>query len=121
MAGRRTRVLAAGAFGVDFPGICKKYGWDAKKLCGPCVCAMGNDPEAYCPEEWNHARGCAAHKPPAVNGKPFKFYDHLDELTKEGLTSRGEGLVKMRKEHKKPPGTPKDVRGLKVYPAWHFG
>ena len=81
---------------------------------------MAKDPEENCPEEWNHARGCAEHKPPLADGKPFKFADHLKELTKDGLTGRGEGLVKMIKERKKPPGTPKDVRGLKVYPAWHF-
>ena len=112
--------MHAGVYGIDFPGICQKFGWDPKKLCGPCICAMTKLPEENCPEEWNHPRGCAAHKLPLVDGKPFRFIDHVDELTKLGLTMRGDGLVKMRKEGKKPPGTPKDVRGLKVYPAWHF-
>lgn len=115
----RTRVYA-GTYGVDFPGICKKYEWDATKLCGPCICGMGGDPEENCPEEWNHPRGCAAHKHPLINGKPFRMTEHAAELTKEGLAVQTDGLKKMRKERRKPPGAPKDLRGMKVYPAWHF-
>ena len=65
-----------GGFQVDWHGVCKLYGWDAKKLHGPWVMAssLGGDPKTL--ESWVR---------PAVGGKPFLARDHAEQLEKAGL------------------------------------
>ena len=102
---------------VDWPAICRKYGWNPKALCGPVIMATNSDKaEEYCVS--GHSKGCQAHKAPMVNGKPFRLADHRDELLREKLTVAHPQLAEER--GKKPPGTPKKVGSMTVYPARHF-
>ena len=108
----------AGQQHIDWLGVCKKFGWDAKKLCGPVIMGMGKNIEWNCP--CGHELGDPAHKRPEVKGKTFRAEDYKEELEKAGLVKRCQELVDDRKTRKPPPGTPKMVGGAKVYPMRHF-
>ena len=64
-----------GGLMIDYPGICKKMGWDASKLCGPWLCALrAEDPAECCP--YKHPKGSALHgNRPSAEGKPFMMAD----------------------------------------------
>jgi hypothetical protein len=107
---------------VDFPGICKKMGWDPSKMCGPWTCALRvDDAEACCP--FNHSKGSGLHtKRPQVEGKPFVLGDWIDRFVEQGLITKPEQLKVERAEDKPPPGKPTKTKdGALVYPARHFG
>ena len=89
---------------VDFPGICKKMGWDPSKMCGPWTCALRvDDAEACCP--FNHSKGSGLHtKRPQVEGKPFVLGDWIDRFVEQGLITKPEQLKVERAEDKPPPG-----------------
>ena len=100
--------------------MCKHYGWDAKKLCGPVVMAYDlGGKEGNCNNE-KHSLGCAHHLQPFVGGKPFASIDHRDELAKLKLCWEPPELARDHKANKKPPGSAKLVDGVLVYPARHF-
>ena len=105
---------------VDWPGVCEKYAWDAKALCGPVIMADSRmkNPTHNCVH--GHPERCAAHKPPLVGGKPFQLQDHASELTALGLTKVYPELATDHKAGKKPPGVPKKQGNALVYPARHF-
>ena len=113
----RTHDLHAGSIYVDFPAICNHFGWAKGQYCGPVVTATCPNPEENC--IWGHAKGCAMHQP-MLNGKPFKFLEHKDELTRLGLTSVKAELKADAAANRKPPGKPKNVNGVLVYPKRHF-
>jgi hypothetical protein len=46
--------------------------------------------------------------------------DHTEELKSLGLTKRVDELAADAKAGKKPPGTPKQMGKLTVYPPRHF-
>ena len=35
---------------VDWPGVCTKYGWDGKELCGPFVMSFKGKRDEDCPD-----------------------------------------------------------------------
>ena len=125
---RRWHPVTAGNTFVDFPKICKHFaahggkGWDANTLCGPKV--MGASPyqaknEMNCC--YGHPPGGQRHKnQPTVNGKPFVLSEHKDALVKAGLSGFRQELKDEADAGKPPPGTPKDISGVKIYPARHF-
>ena len=80
--------------------------------------AMGSDREGNC--IFGHPKGCKAHTPDLVKGKPFKAIEHKEELVDLGLTVRRPELAADAKTGKKPPGQPKKVGSVLVYPARHF-
>ena len=105
---------------VDWPGICKHFGWrDHKALCGPTIMSMSPNPENSC--IWGHAKGCAAHQKPKVDGKPFRLQDHRQQLAQLGLTKVCVELQSQAQAGKKPSGNPKMVGSTPVYPTPHFG
>ena len=64
---------------------------------------------------YGHKSGCAAHKLPLVDGKPFRFLEHRPMLLQAGLTTKHPELTEG-----KPKGAPKKVNGVLVYPPPHF-
>ena len=102
---------------VDHPGVCKHFGLDHKKICGPYLMAMGNR-EANCCFE--HGPDSPLHWIPKVQGKPFHLTDHKAELEAKGLSVFRQELKDEGAAGKKPPGKPKDMNGVPVYPARHF-
>ena len=108
----------AGAQFVDFPGICKEMGWEASKLCGPTITAMGGFPEGNCC--FGHPKDSPLHQPPKVNGKPFKMADFQARFDRLGLTSRKQELADLRKAGGTPKGTPRKIGKALVYPVPHF-
>jgi hypothetical protein len=104
----------AGTIFVRWPDIGKKYGWDSEALCGPTVMAAGNTPncDGQCGK---------SHKAPLVGGKPFKLADHRETLVAEGLTKVQAKLQEEARARAKPPGQPKKIGNIMVYPARHFG
>ena len=107
----------AGTIYVKWPAICKHFGWDITKLCGPYVMAANLDTAAN-----NCVSGHKHHGPrPTVNGKPFHLADHKAELVKLGLTEAREELKAMLKAGEKPPGAPKKMGKALIYPVPHFG
>ena len=83
--------------------------------------AMGRNPEANC--VFGHSKGCQAHRPPQVNGKPFHLRDHLSTLQEKGLAKRIAQLRAEVEADKKPPGQAKKLPwsgNALVYPARHF-
>ena len=104
---------------VDWPAICKKFGWNESELCGPVAMAAGpGDRERNCCS--NHPKGCKAHVQPKVNGKPFKLGEYRDELRKLGLTTQHPKMAEECQAGQKPPGQPTKVGGATVYPARNF-
>ena len=77
---------------VDWPGVCKHFGWDPKKLHGPWVMAPTLRGDYRAPDSW---------KRPTVDGKPFFAKSYADQLQKAGLL----------KVQAKPPGGGKRPRG----------
>lgn len=116
---RRARMRQMGTFFVDFPGVCKHFGWSADKVCGPCAVALRRDvaEENCC---YDHPLGSPLHKTPMVNGKPFVTKHHWDALVKKGLVKYPDELKEERKSGKKPPGQARKVGNVMVYPARHF-
>ena len=120
--------MVAGNHFVDFPGVCKYFathggkGWDEKRLCGPKVMGASPDPqknELNCC--YNHPPGCERHRNhPTVNGKPFKLEEHKDALTKAGLAGFRQELQDDGAAGRPPPGVPKEINNVKIYPARHF-
>ncbi|MDC0525631.1 hypothetical protein OAO87_01435 [bacterium] len=108
----------AGCQYVNFPGICEEMGWEASKLCGPVICAMGGFPEGNCP--FGHPKNSPLHKQSTVNGKPFKMADFTERFGRLGLAGRKQELADMRKADGKPKGTPRKIGKALVYPAPHF-
>ena len=104
---------------VDFPAVCKHFGWDPTKVCGPVVMSAGDNPEGNCP--YDHPAGCALHHMPKVKGKPFKLADYKAKLQELGLTVVKPELQAMRKAGKKPSGSPRKVGNALIYPTPHFG
>ena len=107
---------------VNFPEICKLYGWDQASVCGPVALGANEDHsknEKNCCN--NHPSGCAKHKQQLVRGVPFKLSKHKDELVKKGLTVFRQELKDEVQGGRTPPGQPKKVNGALVYPARHFG
>lgn len=111
--------FSIGALHVDWPGVCKHFGWDREKLCGPCVMAVNADTcDTHCPAD--HPAGCAQHRA-KLKGKPFAMTkERQEELNKLGLTVVREQLKEERRTGAKPPGTPKTQGKMLVYPARHF-
>lgn len=110
-----------GGLMIDYPGICKKMGWDASKLCGPWLCALrAEDPAECCP--YKHPKGSALHgNRPSAEGKPFMMADWIDRFMAQGLVTRRDELKAERLAAKPPPGKPvKTKEGALVYPARHF-
>ena len=103
---------------MDFPAICKHFGWDRTKLCGPVTMAFCKNPEENCC--FGHSPGSSAHTKPLVRGKAFNPQEHREELEKMGLPAVQEALKAEGKANAKPPGQPKRVNGAVVYPARHF-
>lgn len=103
---------------MDFPEICKLHGWDPEALCGPVVCAMCKNREDNCC--FDHPKGCPKHRQPKVNGAPFSFADHKEDLAKRGLAVLKPELVKEGERGQKPPGPSKLINGVTTYPARHF-
>ena len=116
--GRLVTWDATGAIYVNFPGVCKHFGWNPTKLCGPTVMAMGASPEGNCC--FFHPPGCALHNKPKVNGKPFVLSDHKAKLEELGLAGYKAELAELRKTGGKPPGTPRKIGKAMVYPVPHF-
>ena len=120
--------MVAGNHFVDFPGVCKYFathggkGWDEKRLCGPKVMGASSDPqknELNCC--YKHPPGCERHKNhPTVNGKPFKLEEHKDALSKAGLAGFRQELQDDGAAGRPPPGVPKEINNVKIYPARHF-
>ena len=106
----------------NFPAICKKYGWDMSKLCGPTLLAINqHKAEDNCPLK--HTKGGVEHgQQPKVAGKPFEMTKEIfDTLKKEGLISFQQELKDEREAGTQPPGQPtKNRAGALVWPARHF-
>ena len=116
------KCYSIGTVYVNWPGVCKHFGWDPAKLCGPVIMAMSDDDakrEANCC--WGHPQGHASHKAPQVDGKPFRLTDHKAKLTEKGLTVVRDELKAAAKAGKPPSGQPTKVGATLVYPARHFG
>ena len=108
--------LRAGNHWVNWPKICEYFGWDRTKLCGPVVCSFSKAAEG---REKNCPGGHTAHcKQPQVKGKPFSMEAYKDELVELGLCGPRDELKALK--GKPPPGQPKKVNGVNVYPAMHF-
>ena len=94
-------------------------GVDPKKVCGPV--AMSLD---FASREKNccmlHPLGYSGHAPLKLDGKPFVVKNRFKELVGLKLLEVRPELKKERDEKKDPPGPPKDVNGVKVYPDRHF-
>ena len=115
----------AGNHYVNFPRVCKHFTshggkrWDVKKLCGPKVMGGHEDPErndSNCC--YKHPAGCERHKNhPTVNGKPFKLSEHKAGLVKAGLAGFRQELQNDGIAGRPPPGVPKEINGVKIYPA----
>ena len=58
-------------------------------------------------------RGSFSRTPPRTGGVQ-------DELRQAGISSRPKELKEEFKAGKPPPGAPKTINGVKVYPARHF-
>ena len=109
----------AGTVHVDWPGVCKHFGWSTD-VCGPVAMAFDRkSAETHCC--YGHAAGCQAHKQQLAEGAPFELKDHREKLNELGLTGVKDELKADAKAKKKPPGTPKMTRGHPIYPARHFG
>ena len=78
--------------------------------------AMGGWPEGNCC--YGHPAGSALHTPPKVNGKPFRAAEYRTALESAGLSVFKQELAD--EAGKKPPGSPKKINGVLVYPARHF-
>ena len=103
---------------VKFPAVCKHFGWDPARVCGPCVMAAGGPAEGNCC--YFHPQGSPLHNQPKVAGKPFVLKDHQSQLQTLGLTVPKPELAALRDAGKKPPGTPRKIGGAMVYPVPHF-
>ena len=104
---------------MDVPAICKFFGWDPKKICGPTLFSDARFPEGNCC--YGHAAGCALHTfKPTVNGKPFVLSDHRAKLQEQGLTKRPKELVAMIQKGGKPQGAPRQIGNTLIYPVQHF-
>ena len=110
----------AGNVAVDWPGVCKHFGWDASKLCGPCCMAFSREKaDENCP--WGHPAGDPRHTPPKVDGKPFELRDHQKKLVEAKLTVPNVKELREDVARGKPPGKPKQIGDTLVYPQRHFG
>ena len=91
-------------------------------LCGPKVMAASSDPkkgEDNCC--YRHVVGGALHRrQPTVDGRPFKLAEHRAALVEAGLTVFRPELQNEGNEGRPPPGIPKNIGGVLVYPAQHF-
>lgn len=111
-------VLATGTVYVRWKQICQKYGW-SDALCGPCVMAFNeNTMEGNCC--YNHPKGCKLHIIPQTGGKKFVIREHQKELNDLKLTEVREELKAEKAGNKKPPGEPKKVNGVDIYPTRSF-
>ena len=112
----------AGGILVQWPPICKHFGWgDHTKLCGPYV--MSADTARGARDErcrW-HDHASPLHHVPKVKGKEFELRDHQQDLEKLGLTRRVPELAERLNKGQTPPGKPKRVGKVDVYPTPHFG
>ena len=90
---------------INWPGVCKKYGWDPDQLCGPVIMGLGQNPEGNCC--WGHSKGCKAHQRPQVSGSAFDPKLAGPALMKAGLSGRKEELVAMLKAGKGRPASPR--------------
>ena len=109
-----------GNFYVDWIGVCKHFGWSPKELCGPVIMAFNAaEAEAHCPG--GYASGSKAFQRPQVKGKTFNLSNHKAELQKLGLCGFQADLKAEREAGKPPPGNPKKVNGVNLFPARHFG
>ena len=108
-----------GASHYRIPEICKHFGWDPAKICGPTLFAQSEHPEANCC--FGHTLGCTLHKArPLVNGRPFVLSEHSAKLEELGLIVRRPELAALRNQGKKPPGVPRKIGDALVYPLPHF-
>ena len=80
---------------------------------------MGGFPEGNCP--FGHPKNSPLHKPPIVEGKPFKMADFAARFERLGLTGRKQELAAMNKAGDKPKGVPRKIGKTLVYPVPHFG
>jgi hypothetical protein len=106
--------FSIGTVWVDWPGVCKHFGWDPKLYCGTVVMSSSTSPEKAC------GQGCAKHVWPKVDGKTFRLEDHRETLIRKGLTSVKKELQDDKRANKPPPGVPKKVGAALIYPARHF-
>ena len=81
--------------------------------------AAGEYPEANCC--YFHPSGCALHKQPEVNGKPFSLLEHKAQLELLGLTVFKRELQQMARANQKPQGEPRKIGKALIYPLPHFG
>ena len=63
--------------------------------------------------------GCACHKQPLLNGKPFDPKEHAKELEEAGLIAKHKKLAGHFRPTFKPPGKGTEKGGTIVFP--HFG
>ena len=105
---------------MDWKKQCHIIGINPDEYCGPYVNAVGSVdfPAANCC--YNHALKSPLHKQPLVKGKPFRLADYKEEFQKAKVSFRPKELKEEFKAGKPPPGNPKTINGVKVYPARHF-
>ena len=95
------------------------YGFDPKKVCGPVALSLDfKGREQNCC--FLHSAGHSSHEPLKYDGKPFVVKSRYKEMISLKLLEVRPELKKERDEKKNPPGTPKDVNGVMVYPERHF-
>ena len=74
--------------------------------------------EANCP--FDHPAGCIAHGVVMYEGEQLDVTKHVKLLRKEGLSEIRTELIQEKKRNSKPPGTPKLIHGVLIYPTRHF-
>ena len=111
-------LVPAGMVYYAWPGICKHFGWDAAKLCGPTTMARNGFPEGLCC--FGHPKGSPLHNTPKVAGKPFAIGPHYKELQKLNLVGFRPELKAMKEGTGKPEGAPRKIGHAMVYPVPHF-
>ena len=67
-----------------------------------------------------HPVGSPLHKQMTYKGKPFFAKDHEKEFTQLGFTMKRDELAQEIASGAKPPGQPKKVGNVLVYPTRHF-
>ena len=100
----------ANGWTVDWPGVCKHFGWDHKQLHGPWVMAPSLGGDWKTPDGW---------KRPVVDGKPFRAAEHGDLLAKAGLRVKGKAAGAPKRPRGREPG--KGKGGAAANKAPHFG
>ena len=112
--------LPTGTMWINFPKQCALFKWNPDHVCGPYTNSVS--------PEIGMAMCCYGHKaddprhgdPPLARGKPFHIADYRKEFEEKGIAVAQPSLKEEKAAGKPPPGTPKIVNGVKIYPARHF-